>query len=325
MPMRARATPYVFGLALILVALPAFSDCDTYDAYVEVGYSSSEYYSAAIARCYWNGLYGDAFLAIDHTIKDGAGQTVYFFSGSSTGYEYSNSTNWFGSPGDCFYTEGRFFISHPDDMYPVYYDGTGSACACIPSAPPPPDPGGGDQQDTCNPQCSPIIFNLAGGVYQLTGADNPVLFDIAGSGSPARITWTAPGADEAFLWLDRNHNGLVDSGAELFGNATLLMSGRHAANGFEALKEFDDNHDGVIDASDTIWRNLMLWCDRNHDGISQPAEIEPIASSSITAISLDYHWTGRRDLSGNTFRYESRVWLESQPRPVYDIFFLRVR
>jgi hypothetical protein len=110
MPMNIRATPYVFGLALVLVALPASSDCDRYDAYVEVGYSSSEYYSAAIARCYWSGIYGNAFFAIDHTIKDGAGQNVYSWSGTSTGYEYSNSTNWFGSPEECFYTDGHFFM-----------------------------------------------------------------------------------------------------------------------------------------------------------------------------------------------------------------------
>lgn len=96
MPMNTQATPCVFAVAFILVALPAFSDCDAYDAYVEVGYSSSEYYSAAIARCYRSGAYGDGFLAINHTITDGTGQTVYFFSGSTTGYEYSNSTNWSG-------------------------------------------------------------------------------------------------------------------------------------------------------------------------------------------------------------------------------------
>jgi hypothetical protein len=321
MPMNTRATPCLLALALAFVAFPAFSQCDTIDAYVQVGYSSSEYYSAAVARCYWNGLYGYAFLSIDHTITNGAGSTLYYWSGQSTGYEYSNSTNWFGNPGDCFNTEGDFFISDPA-FYPVYYDGTGSGCACIPA---PPGGGGCDGQLLNRGEdCSPIVINFSQGPYQLTGADDAVRFDIAGSGTKTRTTWTAAGADEAFLWLDRNHNAVVDSRIELLGNATVLMNGRRAANGFEALKEFDANRDGVINASDPIWGDLMLWRDLNHDGVSQRDEIQPIASSRVAAISLDYHWTGRQDSHGNMFRYESRVWLGSQPRPVYDIFFVPV-
>jgi hypothetical protein len=178
--------------------------------------------------------------------------------------------------------------------------------------------------------CSPIVINLLQGRYQLTGPEDPVLFDIAATGSPIRVSWTSADADEAFLWLDRNHNGVVDNGAELFGNATRLLNGTRAANGFDALKELDSNRDGVIDAQDAVWTQLMLWRDLNHDGISQSNELQPIAESDVVAISLDYHWSGRRDVSGNTFRYESKVWLKSangpsEPRPVYDVFFVSVK
>jgi hypothetical protein len=192
-------------------------------------------------------------------------------------------------------------------------------------APPPPPPI--DQCDPATQTCSPIVINFANGEYALTGANAPVWFDIAATGTPRLIGWTAAGADEAFLWLDRDGNGKVDSGAELFGNATSLRSGAKAANGFEALREFDDNGDGVIDEHDAIWSRLMLWRDLNHNGISDSDEITPLAGSGVLAIELNYHWTGRRDPYGNIYRYESHLWLENpngRPRskPVYDIYFI---
>lgn len=195
--------------------------------------------------------------------------------------------------------------------------------------PPPPigDQCGGNTDFTS--ACSPIVINFERGPYRLTGAESPVLFDIAATGRPIRIGWTAPDADEAFLSLDRDHNGIVDSGAELFGTATPLRNGRTAANGFIVLREFDDDGDRRIDANDGVWTRLLLWRDRNHDGRSQPEEIEPVAGSGIVAISLDEHRTGRRDASGNGFRYQSTIWIaraaeRAVPEPVYDVFFVSV-
>jgi len=194
-----------------------------------------------------------------------------------------------------------------------------------PSPPPWPEPG-----IDGNPVNSPIVINFETGGYRLTGAESPVLFDIAATGIPIRIGWTAAGSDEAFLCRDRNRNGSIDDGAELFGTATLLQNGQRAANGFVALAQYDENGDGVIDGRDSVWRELLLWRDRNHDGISQPSELEWLATNAITAISTMCHWTGHTDRSGNTFRYEATVWTSNNgaqvtPRPVYDIFFVSVR
>ncbi len=127
----------------------------------------------------------------------------------------------------------------------------------------------------------------------------------------------------AFLALDRNGNGTIDSGAELFGNHTPLASGGVAANGFIALAQYDSNGDGVIDARDPIWSSLLLWIDWNDDGISEPGELTPISQSSVTSISLSYHWTGRPDPTGNVYRYQATCAIGSQNRPCYDIFFQR--
>jgi hypothetical protein len=203
-----------------------------------------------------------------------------------------------------------------------------------PPPPPPPDGGGngceGGRVLNIAEDCSPIVFNFASGDYRLTGRNSPVLFDMPGNGHPRLMGWTAAGADEAFLWLDRNHNGKVTSGAELFGNFTPLQNGRLAINGFEALAEYDANHDGILDDLDPIWSRLMLWRDLNHNGLSEPNEISPLDTSDVTGIHLHEHWTGRNDSWGNAFRYESLISIRNRSgrgvrkQPVYDIFFVSV-
>lgn len=192
-----------------------------------------------------------------------------------------------------------------------------------PIPPPPPDPTDCGTADWVS-GCSPVVVNFEKGDYKLTGAEAPVLFDMSGSGHRVLIGWTAAGADEAFLYLDRDHDGMVTNGTELFGNATPLSNGAAAGNGFVALAQFDANHDGVIDERDAIWAELALWRDLNHDGISQPNETSSLAGSAVTGIDLDYHWTARRDAAGNVFRYQSKVWIDRIPRPLYDIYFVRV-
>jgi hypothetical protein len=202
---------------------------------------------------------------------------------------------------------------------------------CTPDSNPTDRCNSGDMVLLVEGDCSgatPVVLNL-GRNYQLSGADDPVIFDIFASGGPVRIGWTAAGASEAFLCLDRNGDGKITSGAELFGGSTLLKNGRKAPNGFVALAEFDDNHDGLIDSRDAIWPSLIAWTDLNHDGASQPSEMVPLSASGVNAIGLDYHWTGRRDASGNVFRYESTVWVvkaagAASPKPVYDIVFAPV-
>jgi hypothetical protein len=136
------------------------------------------------------------------------------------------------------------------------------------------------------------------------------MFDIANTGSPIQMAWTA-NTNNAFLVLDRNNSGTITDGAELFGNFTSQPVSAHP-NGFAALAVYDDptnggNGDGLIDARDKIFASLRLWVDVNHDGISQLSELHTLPEMGIYSISLDYSLSERKDQYGNLFRYRARV------------------
>jgi hypothetical protein len=172
---------------------------------------------------------------------------------------------------------------------------------------------------------SPIAVKTHPGPWHLTGIGNGVSFDIDGSGTKRQIAWTTADSEIGFLALDRNGNGIIDDATEVFSFGTPLLNGAKARNGFIALTDFDLNHDGVIDSSDPVWSSLLLWIDRNHDGISQPDELIPLASSGITAIDLGHNWQGIHDQSGNYFGYSARVHFGSRIGTLYDIFFAVTR
>jgi hypothetical protein len=110
-----------------------------------------------------------------------------------------------------------------------------------------------------------IVVDIGGEGFQFTSALDGVFFDLGGDDRLDHIAWTLPATDQAFLALDRNENGIIDHGTELFGNMTP-QSGTGAKNGFLALAEYDKpenggNGDGIIGPADTIFRSLTLWLD----------------------------------------------------------------
>lgn len=135
--------------------------------------------------------------------------------------------------------------------------------------------------------------------------------------------------------MDRNHNGVIDDGTELFGYATPLLSGAPAQIGYVALAELDKaenggNDDGRIDASDRMFSSLCAWVDRNRDGVSQPNEIYSLDSVGVVALGYDFKTIHVTDIFGNLFRYTSRVYMRApsgavRSWPTYDVVFAENR
>ncbi|WP_174769670.1 calcium-binding protein [Paraburkholderia bonniea] len=147
----------------------------------------------------------------------------------------------------------------------------------------------------------PLILDLNGDGIHTTGVDqSSAHFDFAGEGSRTHTGWITTG--DGFLVLDRNNNGAIDTGAELFSNFTKLANGMLAANGFDALREYDSNKDGVIDRHDAIWSSLKIWRDGNSDGMTQQGELLTLDQSGIVEIRLSKDGTIRTLENGNMVR-----------------------
>jgi hypothetical protein len=183
------------------------------------------------------------------------------------------------------------------------------------------------------PTDCPVIIDLDNHGFQLTGLEDPVRFDLDASGPAEEIGWTAAGVHNGFLCLDRNHDGAITDGRELFGQVTPLANGQPAKIGYAAMAELDrpalgGNGDGVIDPEDTAFQDLCVWVDSNHDGVSQPEEILTLQEAGIVRLSYDYIETRRQDSHGNLFRYKSKAWgLNPAGRvrelTTYDVFFVQ--
>ena len=144
------------------------------------------------------------------------------------------------------------------------------------------------------------------------------------------LTWVSPGELDGFLYLDRNNNGVVDDGSELFGNATVLFDGSRANHGYQALAEFDipENGgvaDGVIDDADSVFSDLRVWIDANADGQFEAYESLSMSEAGVIKIELDFMELPRTDSYGNEFRYIGRAWIEDGGQVVKvwttDVFF----
>lgn len=173
----------------------------------------------------------------------------------------------------------------------------------------------------------PILIDLDRRGFRFTDAAGGVLFDLDADGTLDQISWTVAEAGDAFLVLDRNGNGMIDDGRELFGDKTEQPPSSDP-HGFIALAVFDQadqggDEDGWITAGDQVFEDLRLWSDLNHDGISQPSELATLADEKVGGISLDFVDTRRHDRYGNFLRFKSKVRLQGAVTQALGVYFQR--
>jgi hypothetical protein len=175
---------------------------------------------------------------------------------------------------------------------------------------------------------SPIVVDVDGGGYDMCDWSAGVAFDVGNDGVAELTAWTDADSTNCFLALDRNGNGKIDNGSELFGNSTSqpVVEGQ-SPNGFIALSMFDapslsGNNDGQITSADAVYSQLRLWRDSNHNGVTNAGELFTLQQKAITAISLSYWDSPRVDAFQNYFHYASIAVIGGQARKVYDVYFM---
>lgn len=118
--------------------------------------------------------------------------------------------------------------------------------------------------------CDPLVINLGGDIAELS--DQTFLFDLDGDGQKDEINRL--GAGSGFLALDKNGDGVINDGNELFGTKS--------GNGFADLAAYDTDRNGFIDEGDEIWHKLKIWVmDENGEG-----QLYSLAEKGVGAICL---------------------------------------
>jgi hypothetical protein len=138
-------------------------------------------------------------------------------------------------------------------------------------------------------KADPLVLDLNGDGVQLTSYENGQTFDLNADGHSDRTAFVTGG--DAFLALDRNGNGVIDDGSELFGDQN------GAADGFADLARYDDNGDGAIDISDSVFSKLFLF-----DGQS----LRRLADAGIVSILTSMDRADNESVNGNDILGYSR-------------------
>lgn len=140
-------------------------------------------------------------------------------------------------------------------------------------------------------KADPLVLDLAGDGLNLTEAGKGAIFDVNADGKLDSTGWVQ--GDDAMLVYDRNGNGKIDDGSELFGDQN------GAANGFLELGKYDDNKDGKINRLDPIFKALKLYQDINSNGRIEKNELVGLEQMGIKSLNLNFMRTNQ-DLNGNS-------------------------
>jgi hypothetical protein len=132
---------------------------------------------------------------------------------------------------------------------------------------------------------TPIVLDLDGNGINTLAAAEGVNFDLLGNGQTHRWGWV--GGNDGLLVMDRNGDGVINDGRELFGAGTLLADGKQGADGFTAMRQEDSNQDGKLDANDHSFKDLRVWVDADRDGQTDDGELKSLLDLGIVEFKLD--------------------------------------
>ena len=168
-----------------------------------------------------------------------------------------------------------------------------------------PDPNGPAADQT-----SPIILDLDGDGIETRSSHSGVFFDHDGNLFAESTGWV--GTDDGLLVFDKNTNGVIENGNELFGNNTQLSDGSLAENGYIALQELDDNQDGLINNMDAAWQQLNVWQDKNGNAQADAGELLSLEEAGIISIGTQYNHSTYIDAQGNAHKQVSNITMSDE-------------
>ncbi len=166
---------------------------------------------------------------------------------------------------------------------------------------------------------TPLILDLNGDGVRTVDLAAGIQFDLFATGSRVHTGWVSP--QDAFLVLDRNLDGQINDGSELFGSSTVLASGETAANGYLALRELDEDGDGIISRSDAQWGQLKLWVDANSDGTTQIDEWFGLEQAGIEHLNLEAVVTSVIDNGNRIGLVSDYQTLDGKTHAMADVWF----
>lgn len=155
------------------------------------------------------------------------------------------------------------------------------------------------------------VLDFNGDGIALTSAADGVEFDIDGTGKRIRVGWTTANSDDAFLAVDVNGNGTIDSARELISTRTTLPGGTVVRTANQVLQVLQGQplelppgtrippDWAYFDAGDAAFASVFAWVDRNHDGRSQADELRPLAAAGVRSIYGGFQRSRAVDSHGN--------------------------
>ncbi len=164
---------------------------------------------------------------------------------------------------------------------------------------------------------SPIVLDLDKDGVETTSLTDGSYFDHDANGFAEQTGWAS--ADDGLLAWDKNGDGIINDGAELFNDP---FNYPQTTNAFQVLAALDDNQDGKIDANDAVWSQLKVWQDYDGNGYSAADELWSLSDLGITSINTGYTDSSYVDANGNEHRQVgSFTWSDETTNTATDVWF----
>lgn len=128
----------------------------------------------------------------------------------------------------------------------------------------------------------PLVINLDTDATELS--DQTFYFDLDADGEEEEISMLK---GSGYLALDKNEDGIINDGSELFGTGN--------GDGFADLARYDEDGNGWIDENDSIWSKLKIWCkDEKGNDVLYKLSDKGVGAICLQNVSTDFTLQGDR-------------------------------